>query len=90
MDYPMPTKTGFTVYSKTGCTYCDKVKLFLTDAGYEYTTIMCDDILKSNKMDFLEFIESIAGVPYNTFPMVFHNQNFVGGYNDTVKYAAFL
>lgn len=89
MEYPVP-KTGFTIYTKTGCTYCDKVKDFLTDAGHEYSTILCDDFLKLNKIGFLEFIESIADVPYNTFPIVFHNNQFVGGYNDTVKYCAFL
>ncbi len=86
----MPSRTGFTIYSKTGCIYCDKVKSFLTDSGYEYTVIMCDDILKSNKIDFLDFIESISGVPHNTFPIVFHNGNFIGGYNDTVKFSAFI
>lgn len=89
MEYPTPLKSGFTIYTKTGCNYCDKVKAFLTDSGYEYTTILCDDILKSNKMGFLEFIESISDVPYNTFPMVFHNGDFIGGYNDTVKFCAF-
>ncbi len=89
-EYPLPTPCGFTIYSKTGCTYCEKVKAFLTDAGHEYTIINCDEILKTNKIEFLEFIESIANIPYNTFPMVFHNKNFVGGYTDTVKFAAFL
>jgi glutaredoxin len=89
-DYSIPTKTGFTIYTKSNCTYCDKVKAFLSDTGHTYTTVLCDDYLKKNKIDFLEFIEAIAGVPYNTFPMVFHNSNFVGGYNDTIKYSAFI
>ncbi len=89
--YPLPTR-GFTVYTKTNCVYCDKVKKHLTDNNYSYNVILCDDYLKTtrSKVEFLEFIESIAGVPYNTFPMVFYNNDFVGGYNETVKYTVFL
>jgi len=90
MNYPTPNATGFTIYTKTNCGYCDKVKSLLTSSGYPYTAILCDDYLKNDKMAFLEFIESIANVPYNTFPMVFHNSNFVGGYTDTMKYMAFI
>jgi len=89
MNYPTPNTTGFTVYTKTNCGYCDKVKTLLTSSGYEYTAILCDDYL-IDKNAFLEFIESIAGIPYNTFPMVFHNSKFVGGYNDTIKYIPFI
>lgn len=88
VDYPLPSKTMYTVYTKTNCKYCEKVKDYLMDSGFEYNVILCDDYLVK-KIDFLEFIENIAEVPYNTFPMVFHKGNFVGGYNETLKYCAF-
>lgn len=87
--YPEPSKQIYTIYTKSKCIYCDKVKEFLMDSGFEYNIILCDDFLAKNKIEFLKFIESIAGVPHNTFPMVFHKGKFVGGYNDTLKYCAF-
>lgn len=87
--YPHPSETIYTVYTKSKCTFCEKVKDFFIDSGFEYTVILCDDFLVKNKMEFLEFIESISGVPHNTFPMVFHKGNFVGGYNDTLTYCAY-
>lgn len=90
MNYPTPNTEGFTIYTKTNCAYCDKVKSLLTSSGHEYTAFLCDEYLNDDKIAFLEFIESIAEIPYNTFPMVFHNSKFVGGYNDTMKYIAFI
>lgn len=88
VPYPLPSDKMYTIYTKSKCTYCTKVKEYLDDSGFEYNTILCDDFLVK-KLEFLEFIESIAGVPHNTFPMVFHKGIFVGGYNDTLKYCAF-
>jgi glutaredoxin len=87
--YPQPSKTMYTIYSKSNCKYCEKVKDYFADIGFEYNIILCDDFLVKNKVEFLEFIESMSGIPYNTFPIVFHKGGFVGGYNDTLKYCAF-
>jgi glutaredoxin len=46
----------------------------------------CDDYLVENKEDFLLFIQQMAGKEYKTFPMIFHNGNFLGGFTDTKEY----
>lgn len=89
-EYPEPLKTGFTIYTKNACIYCTKVKEYLDDLGYAYETIPCDNyLLNGGKDAFLEYMRGLIGTQWNTFPMVFHNREFIGGYNDTVKFTAF-
>ena len=81
----MPTTTGFTVYSKTGCSYCEKVKALLTEYQQEFTYINCDEYLLFDRDAFLEFIRRISGKDYKTFPMVFSSKTFLGGYTETFR-----
>ena len=84
MEFTAPLVTGYTVYSKSGCPYCKKVKGLISDFGLEFTVIDCDEYLIESKETFLEFIKVQAGKEYKTFPMVFANGKFVGGYSDTL------
>lgn len=85
MNIPEPAKTGFTIYSKTGCTYCDQVKDLLKEENKEFTMYNCDVFLEKDKPAFLEFIKGKAGKEYKTFPMVFLHGVFIGGFTDTYK-----
>lgn len=80
----------FVVYTKSGCLYCDLVKHLLDEYFYEYTEVSCDSVLSTpeTKALFLEKMEAIIGRPYTTFPMVFCNGTFVGGYRETKVYIA--
>ena len=84
MEFTSPV-SGFTVYGKTACTYCDKVKSLLEEYKEEFTYINCDEYLTSNKAAFLKFIATLAGKEVTTFPMVFSSAKFVGGYTDTIR-----
>jgi len=81
----MPTSCGFTVYGKSGCSYCGKVKALLAEYEEEFTYINCDEYLLADRDAFLEFITTVAGKEHKTFPMVFSPKGFVGGYTDTMK-----
>lgn len=83
MDFEAPLKTGFTIYSKSGCPNCRKVKELLKDKNAAFSVIDCDEYLLFEKDDFLLFIENLAGKKYTTFPMVFHNEAFLGGFAET-------
>lgn len=88
MDFISPEKKGYTIYTKKNCVFCEKVKILLEKEGYR--TIPCDDYLVENREAFLTFIENQAGRPYKTFPMVFLDGNFIGGFTETKKqYEAF-
>jgi glutaredoxin len=80
MEFPLPVPGKFTIYSKSGCFYCNKVKALLQ----EYEEYNCDEYLLEDREGFLAFIASIAGREYKTFPMVFNSSGeFVGGFAET-------
>lgn len=84
MEFTAPV-SGFTVYGKTGCSYCDKVKSLLEEYKEEFTYINCDEYLTSDRAAFINFIVSLAGKEVAAFPMVFSSAKFVGGYTDTIR-----
>ena len=86
MEFPLPIKGQFTIYSKSGCINCTKVKNLLKDKQMLFTIIDCDEFILENKTEFLEFIKNLAGIEYKMFPMVFDNNKFIGGYNETNNY----
>jgi glutaredoxin len=74
---------NFTIYSKQGCPYCDKIKTILGDLsikkGYQ---VICYELgTNFNKDEFYaEFGEE------STFPQIILNDKNLGGCIDTVKY----
>ena len=83
MDIFAPLDTGFTVYSKSGCYNCTKVKQLLRDKGSFFLEIDCDEFLIEDKEGFLLFIKERANKEYRTFPMVFYEGKFIGGFAET-------
>jgi glutaredoxin len=82
----LPAKEGFTIYTKQKCPYCIKAKLLLKTESP--VLVECDDQLidPSSRQLFLSFIEDLVGKSYQTFPMVFLNGQFLGGYAETKRY----
>ena len=80
----------YTIYTKPKCSFCDKTKDLLKDLQPEPTWIDCTQYLttESSKNLFLQFIQDSAKLPqpYKTFPMVFCNGHFVGGYAETKQF----
>ena len=86
MEFDAPLKRGFTIYSKSGCPNCRNVKDLLKQKNAAFTIINCDEYLLFEKDDFLLFIENLAGKKYTTFPMVFNNEAFLGGFAETMDF----
>ena len=86
MEIEKPLKTGFTVYSKSGCPNCTKVKKLLAEKKVFFVVIDCDDYIIEDKENFLLFIKERVNKEYKTFPMVFNDGNFVGGFTETQDY----
>ena len=76
---------NFILYSKSDCRFCELAKQLLLDEGHNYEIIMCDNYLKDDREGFLERMETKIGRPYKTFPMIFCEERFIGGYTDLVK-----
>ena len=53
IDFFTHLKTGFTIYSKSNCSYCIKVKKILVDKQISFLDINCDEYLVKNKEEFL-------------------------------------
>ena len=86
IDIFTPLKIGFTIYSKSNCSYCIKVKKLLLDKQIFYLDISCDEYLLENKEEFLLFIKQQANKEYKTFPIVFKDGKFIGGFTETQYY----
>jgi glutaredoxin len=74
---------SFTVYSKKGCPYCDKIKMVLNDLSIKrgYPVICYELGTQFTREEFYaEFGEG------STFPQVVFEQKHIGGCSDTVKY----
>jgi len=86
MDFAFPKKTGFVIYSKNECIFCSKVKMMLEECSLDFNEIKCDKYILDDKSSFLSFMSEISMKIINTFPIVFYNNNFIGGYNETAKF----
>lgn len=93
MNIPAPVDNTFTIYSKSDCIYCKKVEILLKEYFEEngdknIHKNNCDHYLKDEKMkkSFMKFIENLANIRPSTFPMVFYDGKFIGGFEDTKEY----
>ena len=92
MNIPEPSENIFTIYSKSNCIYCTKVELLLedysNDENVEYKKINCDSYIETpkDKEYFIIFMEKMAKVRPSTFPMVFHDKKFIGGFKEMETY----
>lgn len=81
MDYELPSKENYTIYSKSGCGYCIKAKQLLINESIE--VVDCDEYLIEDKPAFLEFMKGLIGQEYKTFPMIFDKRGtFIGGFKE--------
>lgn len=76
----------FILYGLSDCSFCLKAKELLNDMAiiYEYY-----EIKQENKTKFLdEMSESTNN--QRTFPLIFHRNEFIGGYTELEDYLAFF
>jgi len=83
MEYTPPNESGFTIYSKSGCLQCSKVKTLLQDNKLDFTVVDCDEYILEDKQSFLLFMNNMANRDIKVFPMIFYNGTFIGGYPET-------
>ena len=86
MDDIKHSVNSYTIYTKSGCHNCTKVKNLLKNEKNKLLLIDCDDYLIENKTEFLEFMKNKIGKEWKTFPMVFDNNIFIGGFDEIKKY----
>jgi len=84
MDIPIARK-GYVVYTKSKCVWCQHTKKLLPSA----VIVNCDAFLETSKDDFLRNMSQRIGKEHRTFPMVFYDGGFIGGYEDTKNFVDF-
>ena len=86
MNIENPLDCGFTIYSKSGCPNCTRIKKILTEKKLTFIEINCDEYLIEDKEFFLSFIKNLAHKEWKVFPMIFNDGIFMGGFNETQEY----
>ena len=81
MDFRIPAQ-GWIIFTKENCKYCTNAKSLVPEAEY----VPCDRFLRDCRDVFLARMKYLSGREHRTFPMVFHNGNFIGGFAETSKY----
>lgn len=69
----------FTIYSKSGCPHCEKVKSVLELTNQSFVLYNLDEHFTKEQF-YSEFGEN------STFPQVLCNENKLGGCVDTIKF----
>jgi len=86
MNIENPLETGFTIYSKSGCPNCMRIKKILTEKKQTFIEINCDEYLIEDKEFFLSFIKNLAQKESKVFPMIFNSGIFIGSFNETQEF----
>lgn len=72
----------FEIYSKPGCTYCDKAKALLTSLNIPYTERVLDvGQVKESAVDYYTVAQLQSLVPNaRTVPQIFKDGELIGGF----------
>ncbi len=81
-----PQDTGFTIYSKSGCPNCTRIKKTFSDKNLTFIEINCDEYLIEDKEYFLSFIKNLTHKECKIFPMIFNDGSFIGGFSETQEF----
>ena len=79
--FPRPVHGMYTIYTKRDCVFCDKVKDLLKNKPV--FLVECDEI---DRELFLDFIDKLTPYCNRTFPYVFKDDVFIGGFAETDRY----
>jgi glutaredoxin len=84
LSLPAPlVETNFTVYTKSKCPYCDKIKALLVKER-DVVLVNCDPFLPEKRDALLANMKSWAhGTEIRTFPIVFRYGQYIGGFTQT-------
>ena len=82
MDFSLPTKSGYFMYSKSGCKFCRMAKALLPNV----TVVNIDQYIEAGKAKCLDQISTVAEVEITTFPVIFFNEIFIGVFTESKEH----
>jgi glutaredoxin len=88
MIFPEIPKQGITALTKSNCKNCEKLKGYLFDNNIEHKSINCDEYYKDEELtkQLRHYLITLTGNKNNSYPMVFLNGVYLGGYYNTLDY----
>lgn len=88
MNFENPEKVGITVYTKTNCIECDKMKGYMQNNKLDYKVIYCDAYYENEekRKQFLEYMFLLTGHKIRQFPIIFMDGTYIGSYIDLMEY----
>lgn len=81
-------KTKIEVFTKTGCLYCESTKEFLK--AYKPDIIEYRKLSEEEKEKVQERIKKQIGEQYLTYPKIFIDNKFIGGFTDLCENYSYL
>jgi glutaredoxin len=76
------TRSLYTVYTKSNCSYCDKIKVLMDEYNENVNYISCDEWLVSKRILFLNIMRAKTLKDEITFPIIFFEGKYIGGFNE--------
>lgn len=73
----------YKIYSREGCRFCELAKKFMDERGLEYKEIRLDPESEDYVRVRDELIEKTG---QRTFPWIFEEEKFIGGYTELARY----
>lgn len=66
------------IYSANNCPYCRKAKLYFENHGFSF-----EEVDLTNNYEKIDELKKSTG--HRTIPLIFVNDQFVGGYTDMIE-----
>jgi glutaredoxin len=79
------TPTLYTVYTKSDCFYCNKIKQLMEECTENVNYILCDEWLINKRILFLNIMRIKTQKDDVTFPIVFFEGKYIGGFDEYEK-----
>jgi len=86
MEFELPSELGYTIYSKSGCKFCTKLKNILKNNQIPFRIIDCDDYLVEDKEQFILFMKQFTKRNFVSFPILFNDKVCIGDYNKSLQH----
>jgi glutaredoxin len=78
------SKLPVLIYSKPGCSFCEKAKDFLESHDIPFDELELNQDVSLSKYDmYVTHLKSTTG--HKTFPFIFVGDKFIGGYDDMIE-----
>lgn len=89
MEITLPNKTTITIYSKSKCDNCLKIKDLLIEEDIEFVEINCDKYLidDQRKQEFIKLLR--LDTSKITFPLVYNKEKLIGSYHETIHFLSY-